>query len=178
MKKIVAHPAPKPLSGIAPKLGLVAVVILAAVVILQLIGISGMLSNLQAHFYDSSRWAIAVVIVALIIELAAIPFLLRGKLSYLASICSGVAAVLAPWVWVLVTIWMICGGDITETSTVSSQFGILSVSIVGWCGWLLLGFNMVWLIFNFYTVKELNIEEVWYKGTGLKPRSELKKTKK
>jgi len=165
--KIIAHPAPKPLSKIAPTLGLVAAVTLAVMVVLQLIGLGKMLSSLSAQFGGHDGWSIAVTVIALITELAALPFLLRLKLSYLASLCSGVAAVLAPWVWVLVVVWSIGGTDVA-----AAQFGVAGGFNIGW--WLL-AVNVVWMAFNFYTVRELNIEKIWYTATGLKPRSELKK---
>jgi hypothetical protein len=169
MKKIVAHPAPKPLSKSAPKLGLVAAIILAIMLILQLAGLSKVLSGFNLQFGGHDGWAIAVTVIALLTELAAIPFLLRLKLSYLASVFSGVAVVLAPWVWVLVIVW-----SIGEPNVVATEFGVITCVNIGW--WLLAA-NVLWLVFNFYTVRQLNIEKVWYEATGLKPRSELKKKK-
>lgn len=166
--KIVAHPAPKPLTKQAPVLGLVAAGLLVVVLLLQLIGLSKVLSGLGTQFDGHDGWAIAVAVIALLSELAALPFLLRLKLSYLASISSGVMAVIAPWVWVLVAVWSV-GGD---TTFAAAQFGIVSGLNIGWG---LLAVNVLWLVFNFYSVQQLNIEKVWYSATGLKPRSEIKK---
>ncbi|MCL2173750.1 hypothetical protein FWH58_00385 [Candidatus Saccharibacteria bacterium] len=167
--KIIAHPAPKPLSKNAPILGLVAAGILFVVFGLQLIGFSKVLSSLSTQFDGHDGWAIAVAVIAVVTELAALPFLLRRKLSYLAGILSGVAAVIAPWVWVLVMVWSIGGPDVNV-----AQFGIIGCIKIDW--WLL-ALNVVWLAFNFYTVQQLNIEKIWYDATGLKPRAKMTKKK-
>jgi hypothetical protein len=169
MKKVIAHPAPKPLSKNAPVLGVIAAIILAAMLLLQLFGTNKIIAELSTQFDGHDGWAVAVTIIALLTEIVAIPFLLRMKLSHLARVFSGVAAVLAPWIWVLVIIWSIGLPNIAAV-----QFGIAGCFNIGW--WLL-AVNILWLIFNFYTVRQLNIESVWYKATGLKPRSELKKDK-
>jgi hypothetical protein len=182
MSKVIAHPAPKPLTKGAPTLGRVAAVVLVIMLVLQLIGIGNMMTGLSAQFYDSDSWAIAVIIVALLIEIAAIPFLLRAKLSRLAAVLSGVAAILAPTIWMLVVLWSLIGswaevhfGTEISVTAAASQFGIAACFNVAW--WLLLA-NIAWLAFNFYTVKQLNIEKVWYEATGLKPRTEWKKENK
>ena len=170
MKKISAHSAPKPITKNAPIFGLIAAGILVIILGLQLIGIGKILSGLGAQFDNSDGWAIAVTAIVLLTELAALPFLLRMKLSYGASVFSGVAAVFAPWLWVLVAIWSVGIPDVVAT-----QFGVITAINISW--WLIAG-NIVWLLFNLYTVRQLNIEKVWYKATGLKPRSELKKKRK
>jgi hypothetical protein len=170
MKKVIAHPAPKPLNKNAPTLGKIATAVIAIVLVLQLIGVNKIMPELSTQFGGHDGWAVAVTIIALLTEVMAIPFLLRMKLSYLASVSSGIAAILAPWIWVLVVIWSVGLPDI-----VAVQFGIAGCFNVGW--WLLV-VNILWLIFNFYTVRQLNIEKIWYEATGLKPRSQLKKSKK
>ncbi|MCL2280544.1 hypothetical protein FWC31_01510 [Candidatus Saccharibacteria bacterium] len=168
--RIIARPAPKPLSKSAPILGLLAASLLAVMVVLQLIGLNKILISLSAQFDGHDDWAIAATIIVLLTELAALPFLLRLKLSYLANILGGMAAVMAPWIWVLVVIW-----SVGETDIVASQFGILGCFNVGW--WLL-ALNVLWSGFNFYVVRQLNIEKIWYDAMGLKPRSEIKKHRK
>jgi len=168
--KIIARPAPKPLTKSAPIFGLVAVGLLVVMLVLQFAGLDKILSGLNTQFNSQESWAITVTVIVLLAELAAIPFLLRLKLSYLASITSSTAAVMAPWIWVLVLVW-----SIGEPNVTAVQFGILGRFNIGW--WLL-GVNVLWSVFNFYTVRQLNIEKVWYDATGLKPRSELKKHRK
>ena len=170
MEKIIAHSAPKPLSKSAPVFGKIAALVMVIMVVLQLIGISKVATGLNTQFDGHEGWAVAVTIIALLTEVMAIPFLLRLKLSYLASITSSMAAVVAPWIWVLVLIW-----SIGEPNVAAVQFGVLGCFNIGW--WLL-GVNILWSVFNFYTVRQLNIEKIWYEATGLKPRSELKKYKK
>ncbi|MCL2451532.1 hypothetical protein FWD20_01475 [Candidatus Saccharibacteria bacterium] len=170
MKKIIAHPAPKPLSKSAPILGRVAATIIAVMLVLQIIGLGKILPELSTQFNGRDGWAIAVTVSALLVGIIAIPFLLRRKLSHLANLFSGVAAVLAPWIWTLVVVWSVGLPDIKAV-----QFGIVGCFNVGW--WLLV-VNVLWLIFNFYTVRQLNLEKIWYEATGLKPRSQLKKGKK
>jgi hypothetical protein len=170
MKKIIAHPAPKPLTKTAPTLGKIAAIIIAIMLALQLVGVGKIMPELSTQFDGHDAVAITVTIIVLLTEMAAIPFLLRMKLSYLAAVFSGVAAVFAPWIWILVIVWSVGLPNIAAV-----QFGIAGCFNVGW--WLL-AINVLWLIFNFYTVKQLNIEKVWYEATGLKPRSQLKKGKK
>ncbi|MDR1970048.1 MAG: hypothetical protein LBQ11_01745 [Candidatus Nomurabacteria bacterium] len=168
--KIIAHPAPKPLSESAPTLGFMAAGILAIMLVLQLVGLGKVLSGLSAQFDGNDGWSITVVVIALVTELAALPFLLRKKLSYLAGMLSGMAAVIAPLVWLLVVIWSVGLADIAAV-----QFGIAGCFNIGW--WLLI-LNVAWLFFNFYTVRQLNIDKVWYGATGLKARAEMKKSDK
>jgi hypothetical protein len=170
MKKIMAHSAPKPISKNAPTLGLVVAGVLVVMLGLQLIGLDKVLSGLDAQFNGHDGWAIAVTVITLLTELAALPFLLRMKLSYLASILSGVAAVLAPWFWILVAVWSIGMSDVA-----AAQFGAIATLDISW--WII-AVDVVWLLFNLYVVKQLNLEKIWYQATGLKPRSELKKHKK
>ena len=170
MEKIIAHSAPKPLSKSAPIFGKIAALIILIMLVLQLIGISKIITGFGVQFDGHESWVAAVTIIALLTEVMAIPFLLRLKLSYLASITSSMAAVVAPWTWVLVLVWSIGEPDIAAV-----QFGVLGCFNIGW--WLL-GVNVLWSVFNFYIVRQLNIEKIWYEATGLKPRSELKKRQK
>jgi hypothetical protein len=170
MKKVIAHNAPKPLAKNAPTLGKVAAAIIAVMVVLQLIGLNKMMNGLGTQFDGNDGLAISVTIVALIAEIMALPFLLRRKLSLAAAVTSGVLAIIAPWIWVLVIVWSIGLPDVAAV-----QFGIIGDFSIGW--WLL-AVDFLWLTFNFYTVRQLNIEKVWYEATGLKPRSQLKKAKK
>jgi len=167
--KIIAHPAPKPLSKSAPKLGLLAAGLLAVLLILQMIGLNKVLPGLSEQFDGNDGLAIAVTATALIVEFAALPFLLRRKLSHLAGLLSGVAAVIAPLIWLLVVIWSIGEPD---TTAAALQFGIAGCFDISW--WLLV-LNLLWVVFSLYIVRQLNIDKIWYDATGLKPRSQLKK---
>ena len=150
--KVVATKPPKPLSKSAPLLGKVAAVVMALFAIMQLAGVNYMIDSLYQQLSGSAVWVAAVVGVVLLSEIMSIPFLMRYKTSELARLASGFFAVLGPWVWLLVVIWSVG----TEAS--AAQFGIFHGITVGW--WLL-ALNGLWLVFNFYTVKQLGIEKTW-----------------
>lgn len=150
--RVVATKPPKALSKNAPMLGKIAAALMAAFAIVQLVGINEMIDGLNQQLSGSVAWVAAVAALALISEIMSIPFLMRYKTSELARLVSGFLAVLGPWVWLLVVIWSI------GTESAAAQFGVFSEVGVSW--WLL-GFNALWLVFNFYVVKQLGIEKTW-----------------
>lgn len=165
--KVIATSPPKPLSKNAILLGRISAVLMIFLVLVQLAGIVKMTESLSSQFYDQNGWAIAVAGLVLLTEIFSIPFLLRFKLSDLARLFSGVCSIVAPWIWVVITVWSI-GEDVP-----ASQFGILAGFNIDW--WLL-AFNFLWLSFNFYVIWKLGLEKTWRKiiDTAL----DLKKTKK
>lgn len=150
--KVIATTPPKPLSKNAPLLGKVAAAVMALFAIIQLVGVNYMIDSLYQQLSGSAGWVAVVAVIVLLSEIMSIPFLMRYKTSELARLIGGFFAVLGPWVWLLVVIWSVG----TEAS--AAQFGIVSGINVGW--WLL-ALNGVWLVFNFYTVKQLGIEKTW-----------------
>lgn len=165
--KVVATKPPKPLSKNASLLGKIAAVIMAAFAIVQLVGINEMIDALNQQLSGSVGWVATVAALVLISEIMSIPFLMRYKTSELARLISGFFVVLGPWVWLLVVIWSV------GTEAAAAQFGVFSEIGVSW--WLL-AFNAVWLVLNFYTVKQLGIEKTW--RTLADEVHKLKKAKK
>lgn len=150
--KVVATKPPKPLSKRAARIGRIAAGILAFFAIVQIIGIVQVVDGLGAQFLGNEGWAIFVIVLVLLSEILAIPFLLRAKMSDLARLKSGFFAVLAPWMWVMILIWSVGEGF----SAV--QFGVFGSFKAEW--WLLI-LNVAWLVFNFYAVRQLNLEKTW-----------------
>ena len=150
--KIVATKPPKVLSSNAVVLGKVAAVIMALFATIQLIGIMKVVDGLSQQLSGNMGWVAAIAIIILIAEILSIPFLLRAKLSEGARFVGGILAVLAPWIWLLISIWSIS----LEAS--APQLGVFATANVG--HWLII-VNVIWLAFNFYVVRQLGLEKTW-----------------
>ena len=165
--KVAVTDPPKPLSNEAIILGKIAAVVSAAFAIIQLLDLSKAINNLSYQFSGSDSWATAVVVLVLLAEILALPFLLRYRMSNLARVCSGILAVVGPWIWTLITIWSLG----LENAT-AAQFGPLSIA----SSWLVLAVNVAWMAFILYVVKKLGIEKTWQKLA--KGDGDLKKSSK
>lgn len=162
-KKIVAEKAPKPYSKYAAKLGIVAAALMAAMALLQLVRFDKFLPELDMQLPGGYGLAIAVGASVVAASIFSIPFLLRMKLSLAARICGGVLALVPPWIWLLITIWSMGNGY------VAVQFSTYFPMNTDW--WTLI-FNAVWLMFNFYVVWQLGLDQSFAKlQRNLKKRS-------
>lgn len=83
------------------------------------------------------------VVVIVLAEVFAIPFLLRLKLSPLAHLFSGFLTILAPLMWSLLTIW---------TYGLNLSTGQLGEFVSLPTTWWLITVNLVWLTFNFFVL--------------------------
>jgi len=134
---------PKLVKSYAPVLGYVAASILAVIAIVHLFRIDTLVPIINGVLPGANGAAGTFVVVIVLAEVFALPFLLRIKLSPLAHIVSGFLAVLAPLMWTLLSIWAYG----SELST-----GQLGEFVQTPSTWLLLVANALWLGFNFYTL--------------------------
>lgn len=134
---------PKLVKPYAPTLGYIASALLAVMAIIHLFRIDTLVPIIDNAIPGGTGAASTFVVVIVLAEIFALPFLLRMKLSPLAHIVSGFLAVLAPLMWTLLAIWV-------YDSTVSAgQLGEF-IHLPG--TWLLIVVNIAWLSYNFYTL--------------------------
>jgi predicted neutral ceramidase superfamily lipid hydrolase len=134
---------PKLVKSYAPVLGYVAASILAIVAIVHLFRIDTLVPIINDTLPGGARAAGTFVVVIVLAEVFALPFLLRIKLSPLAHIVSGFLAVFAPLLWMLLAIWSY-GNDLSV--------GLFGEFVQTPSTLLLLFASAVWLSFNFYTL--------------------------
>lgn len=135
--------APKLVKPYGPLLGYIAAGVLAVFAILHLFRIDSFVPILNDTLPGGTGAASTFVVVIVLAEVFALPFLLRVKLSPLAHIVSGFLAILAPLMWTLLSIWSygteFSVGQLGEFAHVSAT-------------WYVIVLNGVWLSFNFYTL--------------------------
>ena len=134
---------PKPVKPYAPVLGYVASGIIVLLALIHLFRIDTLLPIVNKVLLNDSVAAGAFVIVVILAEIFAIPFLMRIKLSPLAHIASGFLAILAPLMWSLLSIW---GFGLSYPIGELGQFVALKST------WWLVVLNLIWLSFNFFTL--------------------------
>lgn len=145
---------PKLVKPYGPLLGYIAASILGAFAIVHLFRIDTLVDivdQLLSGGATAAGWFVVVVVLA---EVFALPFLLRMKLSPAAHIVSGFNTILAPLMWTLFAIW-------SYGSTLSiGQFGeLIELSST----WYVIALNFVWLGFNFYTLWALGYNNLHVK---------------
>lgn len=134
---------PKLVKSYAPLLGYVAAGILAIFAIVHLFRIDTLVPIIDNALPSGTGAASTFVVVIVLAEIFALPFLLRMKLSPLAHILSGFLAVLAPLMWTLVAIWSYSG---------DFSIGQLGEFVHVPATWYIVVLNFVWLTFNFITL--------------------------
>lgn len=153
---------PKLVKSYGLVLGYVAAAILALFAIIHLFRIDTLVPIINNALPGSAGVAGTFVVVIVLAEVFALPFLLRVKLSPLAHISSGFLAVLAPLMWTLLAIWSFTGdfsiGQLGEFIHVPST-------------WYVVALNFVWLGFNFFTLwalgyNNLKVAHVFKKPTA------------
>ncbi len=142
---------PKLVKKYAPTLGYIAAGISAMFAVLHMFRIDTFVPIIDNVIPASTGWAGTIVVLIVLAEVFALPFLLRTKLSTLAQIVSGYFAVLAPLLWLLITLWAY------DTSYSTGQLGQF-VHVPG-SGMSIL-VNVVWLTFVFYTLWALGYNNI------------------
>ncbi len=165
--RVVATKPPQTLPKNAVLLGKIAAGVMALFTVIQLVGIDKMIDGLNQQLPDGGGLVTTVAVVVLLSGIMSLPFLLRYKISELARFMSGILAVLVPWIWLLIAIWSV------GTGAAAAQFGVITGINVEW--WVVV-LNAVWLILNFYTVRQLGLEKTW--RTLRSSARQLKKTAK
>lgn len=134
---------PRIVKSYGPVLGYIAAGILAIFAIIHMFRIDTLVPIINDVLPGGTGIAGTFVVIVVLAEVFALPFLLRVKLSPAAHVCSGFLAVLAPLLWTLLAVWSY-GYDIS-----TGQFGEF---IHMPSTWMLVAANFIWLGFNFYTL--------------------------
>lgn len=134
---------PKPLQTYAPLMGWIAGMIMSGAALLHLFRIDTLIPLLDNALPGGNTSASLIAVAIVVIEVFAVPFLLRMKLSPLMHLKSGLNAVLAPLAWLLICIWTYGHGVST------AEFGefLNAPSSIP-----LIMLNVAWLGFNLWTL--------------------------
>jgi len=132
-----------------PILGWIAAVILIVFALVHLFRIDTFVPELSLALGSSQTLTLWIASILVSMEVFALPFLMRMRLSLLAQYVSGAFAVSAPLVWLLIAIWAF------GTSSSTAQFGEF-VSLPS--NWTLIIANLVWLMFSYYTIWALGYD--------------------
>lgn len=135
---------PKLVKPYAPILGWIAAGILMLFAIIHLFRIDTLVPIINSILPGGTGTAGTFVVIIVLAEVFALPFLLRMKLSPAAHICSGFLVVLAPLMWTLLAIW--------SFGSLSFSLGQLGEFVHVSATWQVIILNFVWLSFNFYTL--------------------------
>ena len=139
------HP-PKLVKPYGVQLGFVAASVSALFAIVHMFRIDTLVPLLDEVVPGGSGWASTLAVMIVLAEVFALPFALRMKLSPLAHILSGYLLMLAPLLWLLISIWA------AGTGSSTGQLGEF-VHLPSSTGLVL--FNAAWLGFAFYTLYAL-----------------------
>lgn len=146
MKRILWFPKavspPQLKKPFAPLLGWIAATLLACFAVVHLFRIDTLVPTFDNYLEGPAVVAGCLVALLVTIEVFAIPFALRMKLSPLAHRVSGFFLVLAPLTWLLLSIW---------TYGVHASTGQLGKFLPVFSNVGVVGLNALWLIFSFYT---------------------------
>lgn len=147
---------PKLVKNYGIQLGWIAAAISASFAVLHLFRIDTLIPIMNRALPGGDGVATTFVVIVILAEVFALPFLLRMKLSPLAHFKSGFLAVLAPLLWLLVTVW----GLGLDYST--GQFGQFITTVSSWpivlanFAWLALSFFTLWTLgYNNLKIKDL-----------------------
>lgn len=152
---------PKPVDAPAPVkpyglwLGRAAATISIVFALIHLIRIDTLVPIVDDVLPGGKVIASLTVVLVILAEILAVPFLLRMKLSPLAHIVSGFEAIFAPLTWTLLSIWAIGTGHST------GQLGEF-VDTLG--SPLLISLNVAWLAFAFYALWTLGYNNLKLKA--------------
>ena len=142
---------PKPLKPYAVWLGRGLAGIMILMVLVHLFRIDTFVPLLDTVMPGGEGWANVFALKIILIELFALPFLLRMRLSPLAHILSGAFVVLAPLWWLLVTIW---SWGLEESTGQLGQF------IDVHAGVLLVLANAIWLGLSYFALYMLGYDKL------------------
>lgn len=147
-----SRPAPKLHKPYGAILGWIAATILIVLSLLQLFRIDTFVPEMTHALPGSYNFAAILTALVLVMQVFALPFLLRMRLSLFASVLSGIFSVFAPLFWVLVAVWNF--GAITTVP----QFGEYFIGVS--TGWLL-AINVLWLIFAYTALWALGFDRAY-----------------
>lgn len=145
----VAVDPPKLRDRRAARLGWVAAAVIIGFALVHLFRIDTFVPELALALGGDRSWAMWLAALIVIMEVFALPFLMRMRLSKLAQYISGGLAIAVPLVWLLIAIWTF------ETGVSTAQLGeFMALPST----WLLLAVNFIWLAFSYYTVWALGYD--------------------
>lgn len=123
--------------------GRAAAAVLVLMALIHLFRIDTFIPILDEVLPGESGWAAFAAIFIVLVEVFAVPFALRMKLSPLAHLKSGAFIVLAPLTWLLIDVWAF------DTSMSTGQLGqfVATPSTIS-----LMTLNAFWLGFSYYTL--------------------------
>ncbi len=130
-------------------LGWGAAVILIIFSLVHLFRIDTFVPEMSRVFNNSvglAFWASALIVT---MEVFALPFLMRMRLSPLAQYVSGAFVVMVPLFWLLVSVWTF---GLSISTAQLGEFVSLPSS------WVLLAANIVWLLFSYYVIWALGYD--------------------
>lgn len=145
----IAQDPPKIRAKRAPIFGWIAAVILIGFALIHLFRIDTFVPELTLALGANQKIILWVASILISMEVFALPFLMRMKLSLLAQYVSGFFVVAVPLVWLLVSIWTFGG---TNSTAQLGEFVSLPSS------WLLILLNFLWLMFSYYTIWALGYD--------------------
>jgi len=148
MNKVVATPAPKPHSETAKRIAWIYAASLVVMAVAQLFAFEDFIPQIRNYFlpggYGTANLVASLIVVT---EIFALPFLLRMPLSPLMRWCSLVCAVVAAFLWVMLSVWAVAtDAAITNSAllgtkvTVPTGFIALATSLTlfvlaAWSAW-------------------------------------------
>lgn len=138
-------------SPLAIKLGWIAAVIMTMMALIHLFRIDTLLPLLDKILPGGGVVAALIGASLLVVEVFAVPYLLRMKLSPLMHLKSGLDAVLAPLTWLLISIWAL---GVPHSTAQLGEF------VETPSNWFLITINAVWLGFNLWTLRSLGYERI------------------
>ena len=133
-------------------MGWLAAAVMLFFALLHLFRIDTLIPEINRALPGGDGWAIFAVVAIITMEVYALPFLMRMRLSPLASFLSGLFGVIVPLVWLLITIWNY------NTGVSTGQFGEFKSAPVNI--WLLAG-NVFWLIYAYATLWALGFDKAY-----------------
>lgn len=123
--------------------GRAAAAVLILMALIHLFRIDTLIPILDQVLPGGSGWASFAAVFVVLVEVFAVPFALRMKLSPLAHLKSGAFIVLAPLAWLVIGVWAF------DTGVSTGQLGqfVATPSNIG-----LMTLNVFWLSFNYYAL--------------------------
>ncbi len=130
-------------------LGWGATVILIIFSLVHLFRIDTFVPEMARVFNNSVGLAFLASALIVTMEVFALPFLMRVRLSPLAQYVSGAFVVMVPLFWLLVSVWTF---GLSISTAQLGEFVSLPSS------WVLLAANIVWLLFSYYVIWALGYD--------------------
>lgn len=145
----IAQDPPKLRTKQGPMLGWIAAVILIVSSLVHLFRIDTFVPELSLALGSNQTLTLWIASILVSMEVFALPFLMRMRLSTLAQYVSGAFAVVVPLVWLLISIWTF--GSNSSTAQLGEFVSLPS-------SWVLIVVNLVWLTFSYYTIWALGYD--------------------